>query len=120
MSSVSSKGHQSLQSSTRLYRDYSAVIRIAVSFVDDSDVPNTKWSERLESLDDFLLVWDWDTSQDRVQAKEYQDFRSGQGLSDHKSQAQKDLDRATRLWWVGRVLESLGRDKEAGKNVQMS
>jgi hypothetical protein len=92
--------------------------------MDDSDVTNTKWSERLESItafpDDFLLVWDWDTSQDQVHAKEYQDFRSGQGLSDQKSQAQKDLDRATRLWWVGRVLECVKRDTEAIKNFQRS
>jgi hypothetical protein len=61
MSSASSKGHHGLQI-IRLYSDYSAVIRIAVPFLDDLDVVNTKSLERLGSittfLDDFLLIWD--------------------------------------------------------------
>jgi hypothetical protein len=103
----------------RLYSDYSAVIRIAVSFVDDSDVSNTKWSTTTFP-DDFLLIWDWDISWDQEHAKEYEDFRSGQGLSHQKPQPQEDLDRATRLWRMGRVLECVGRDEEAADNFQKS
>ena len=106
----------------RLHSDYSAVIRIAVPFMDDSDVPNTMWSEHLESIttfpDEFLLIWDWHESQKH--AEEYEDFRSGQGLSDQRMQSQKDLDRATRWWTMGRVLESAKRSEEAVDNFQKS
>ena len=48
--------------------------------MDDSEVTNTKWPECLESIttspDDFLLIWDWDASQDQVHVGEYEDFRS--------------------------------------------
>ncbi|KAK3896460.1 hypothetical protein C8A05DRAFT_20565, partial [Staphylotrichum tortipilum] len=106
----------------RLHSDYSAIIRIAVPLMDDSDVPNTKWSEHRESItsfpDDFLLIWDWHTS--REHAEEYKDFRSRQGLSDHRMQSHKDLDRATRWWTMGRVLESAKRSEEAVKKFQKS
>ena len=106
----------------RLHNDYSAVIRIAVPVLDDSDVPNTKWLKRLESITtfpgDFLLIWDWHIS--REHAKEYEDFRSGQELPDEKTQSEKDLDRATRLWRMGRILEYIRRDTEAVKNFQQS
>ena len=108
----------------RAHSDYAAVIRITVPSLDDSDAANTAWLERLESVttfpDDFLLVWDWEVPQDRVQAKEYEDFRNGQGLSDPTSQQQKDPDRAARLWTMGRVLECVGRYEEAGERFQKS
>ncbi|KAK4163800.1 ankyrin repeat-containing domain protein [Cladorrhinum sp. PSN259] len=108
----------------RLHSDFSAVIRIAAPFTYDSDVANTTWLEPLESITtfpvDFLLVWDWEIPQDRVEVKEYEDFRNGQGLFDQESQQQNSLDRATRLWRMGRVLESIKRDQEAGKNFQKS
>jgi hypothetical protein len=106
----------------RLYSDYSAIIRIAVPFMDDSDVLNTKWSEHLESIttfpDNFLLIWDWHAS--REHAQEYEDFRSGQGLSNQRIHPQKDLDRATRWWTIGRVLESAKRSEEAVENFHKS
>ncbi|KAJ1323046.1 ankyrin repeat domain-containing protein 50 [Microdochium nivale] len=106
----------------RLHSDYSAVIRIAIPLTDDSDAPHTKWSEHLESIttfpDNFLLIWDWHASQEHTQ--EYEDFRSGQGLSDQRMQSQKDPDRATRLLTMGRVLEYAKRSEDAVENFHKS
>lgn len=92
----------------RLHTDYSTIIRIAVSSImDGSKVGDAAASQCLPSKtafpDSFMLVWDWHTS--REPAKEYKDFKMGQGLPAQTTQSREDLDMATRWWAMGRLLE---------------
>ncbi|EAQ88828.1 hypothetical protein CHGG_05447 [Chaetomium globosum CBS 148.51] len=68
--------------------------------------------------DDFFLVWDWHASQG--QPEEYENFRASRDLPDQKTQSQRDLDRATRWWMMGRMFEAAERGKAGAMKLQKS
>ncbi len=93
--------------------DYSTVIAIAASLPDDPRSTSTQWLEHLRSitvfLDDFLLVWDWDVSQDKSQCTEdYDSSMSSRGLLKHpEAGLQSDLDKAIRSQTMGLLLRNV-------------
>ncbi|KAF9775393.1 hypothetical protein IL306_006504 [Fusarium sp. DS 682] len=97
----------------RLYDDYWAIIRIAVSPTDDLRV--TSGDIKLPELTtDFLLVWDWDMYPDKLQdRKDYEWYESNRGIMRSKTEWEDYLDKATRLHNVGLVLQDMTRQEEA-------
>ncbi|KAL8403138.1 hypothetical protein RB594_008411 [Gaeumannomyces avenae] len=97
---------------------YSAIIIIAAPLtVTDSESPDHL--RRITSPIDFVLIWDWDASQRKPQDRGCESFisRPGgpQGLW---TEWQGYLDKATRLWNFGVLLNGMERYEDAGENLQ--
>jgi len=73
-------------------------------------------------MHDFLLVWDWDEARRKSQdGKEYEHFLSSRGVpkcSRTECRCQDYLDKATRLWNFGLLVNRMERYEEAGKNLR--
>jgi hypothetical protein len=102
----------------RLCEDYFTVIMIAAS-LDDPTKSSVEWSEFLQSKTifprDFLLVWDWENSPEKLQdSGEYETLiRTNTWVSEHsKTELEGHLDKATRIWNVALILGDL---EEYGK-----
>ncbi|EXA31269.1 hypothetical protein FOPG_18083 [Fusarium oxysporum f. sp. conglutinans race 2 54008] len=96
--------------------DYSAVILIAAPLPDDRTT-SIKWSELLRSIEtfpnDFLLIWDWNVSEDKSQDGEgYQNF-----ITNSEMGLQVYLEKATRLRDVGLLRHGMERYEDAAKSL---
>jgi hypothetical protein len=102
----------------RLCTDYWAVIMISVPSPDDlqGTISDTR-SRILRSIrifpHDFLLVWNWDMYLDKSQdGEDYEHFIMGALASTYSNTYLKNyMDKATRLWNTGVVLQDMGKDK---------
>ncbi|RYP56088.1 hypothetical protein DL771_012151 [Monosporascus sp. 5C6A] len=102
---------------------YSAVIMIAFPLTDEVQRTATKWTNLLRPIGtfpiDLLLVWDWDVSQRKSQDQDYECFiNNRKGAKRPRTRLQHDLDKATRLWNFGVLLNGMERYEDAGKNLQ--
>ncbi|RYP29122.1 hypothetical protein DL767_006892 [Monosporascus sp. MG133] len=103
----------------RLCNGYSAIIIIAVPLTESE----SKWSERLRSITTspmgFVLIWDWDVSQRKSRDRDYKSFISRQrGHRRPWTELQDYLDKVTKLWNFGVILNGMERYEDAGKNLQ--
>jgi hypothetical protein len=107
----------------RLCNDYWAVIMIAVPPPDDLQGASSDTKSELLRLIttfpyDFLLVWNWDMYPDESQDREdYEHFMGALVSKGLKTNLEDYLDKVTRLWNTGVVLQDMGRD-EAGENLR--
>jgi hypothetical protein len=108
----------------RLCKDYFTVIMIAAS-LDDLTRNSIEWSEFLQSKTifprDFLLVWDWENSPEKLQdLREYETLiRINNWVSEHsKTELKGHLDKATRIWNVALILGDLEEYKEAEERLR--
>jgi ankyrin repeat protein len=103
----------------RRRNEFLTIIMIAVPRTDDL-------RKRLASITtfphDLVLVWDWDESRRKSQGGEdYADFINSRGVPRcpvTTCQCLDSLDKATRLWNLGLVLNRVGRYEEAVKNIR--
>jgi ankyrin repeat protein len=105
----------------RLRSDSAIIIMVAVP-VSLTDDQRRRLASRTTVPHDFLLVWDWDESRRKSQGGEgYRDFVNNRGVPKCprvECQCQDYLDKATRLWNFGLLLNGMERYKEAGKNLR--
>ncbi|KAK4163129.1 heterokaryon incompatibility protein-domain-containing protein [Cladorrhinum sp. PSN259] len=103
----------------RLRGHVSTIIRIAVP-------PSDDLKKRVDSvtafLDNLLLLWDWNTSQSKWHSGgEYWSLISRRRVptcSIAACQCLYNLDKAARLWNIGRLLARIARCEEAVRNFQ--
>ncbi|KAH6983699.1 heterokaryon incompatibility protein-domain-containing protein, partial [Ilyonectria sp. MPI-CAGE-AT-0026] len=98
---------------------FSTVIMITVPTADD----HRKWLGSITTFpNDLLLVWDWGESRGKSQGGEdYGYLVSSRGVPKcpkTECQCQDDLDKATRTWNFGLLLNGMGRYEEAEKNLR--
>lgn len=106
-------------------KSYLAIIMIAAPIADDSQPTNVKWPELLRSItsfpNDIPLIWDWAVPQRKTQDRDYESLessRQGPKCPNTECKCQDYLDKATRFWNVGLMLNAIKRYKEAGKNLK--
>ncbi|KAK3318730.1 heterokaryon incompatibility protein-domain-containing protein [Apodospora peruviana] len=113
----------SAPSVVRACNGYWSAIRMALPLMVDSG-PRMKWSDLLPPslplTSGFLLVWDWNTAQSRINGEDYRCFiNSLQDGYGEQSRAES-FDIASSLWHFGLSLDGMGKYVEAGKNFQQA
>jgi hypothetical protein len=103
----------------RLRNDSTIIIMVAVPLEDDL----RQWLASITTFPhDLLLVWNWDESRGKSRGGEdYGYFVSSRGIPKCRRaecQCQDYLDKATRLWNSGLLLNRMERYKEARKNLR--
>ncbi|EJT69137.1 hypothetical protein GGTG_13246 [Gaeumannomyces tritici R3-111a-1] len=103
----------------RLCDGFSAIVRIAGPATDR--LP--KWPDSETALPaDLLLIWDWDESKGKSQGgKGYEHLVSSRRVPkcpNTECQCQDHLDKASRLWNFGILLNKVWRYDEAVKNLR--
>ncbi|KAL8290971.1 hypothetical protein RB600_006443 [Gaeumannomyces tritici] len=101
----------------RLCNCYSEIIILAAPLtMTDSELSDP--SRSITTLMDLLLVWDWDASQRKSQDQDYESFIRRPGDPQRpRAKLQDDLDKATRLWNFGVLLNGMERYEDAGKDL---
>lgn len=103
----------------RLCDGFSTIIMIAVPLTDDVRKRSASVTAFLIGL---LVVWDWDESRRKFQdGEDYEKLISSRKVPKcpvAKCQCLYNLDKATRLWNFGVLLNKIERYENAAKNVQ--
>ncbi|KAI0814470.1 heterokaryon incompatibility protein-domain-containing protein [Xylaria sp. FL0064] len=93
----------------RLFEDYCAVIAIAVTPTDDkrTEKVGINWLDVLPSIttfpSDFLLIWDWEKSWERLEDEDYKCFIESR-LPKHARTELESYNKGLSLWDIGRIL----------------
>ena len=106
----------------RPFKDYSAVIRIA-AFPEDrqSEYRDIEWSKHFQSITNFplnfLLVWDWT---EEFHSEEYESliWKNDWTPGYSKTDSERRLDKATRMWHSATILEDLRKYEVAEERLQ--
>ncbi|KAL8325257.1 hypothetical protein RB597_008493 [Gaeumannomyces tritici] len=97
---------------------YSAIIIIAAPLT----VTNSESPDHLRPITspiDFVLIWNWNASQRKPQDRGYKSFISRPGGPQRPwTEWQDYLDKTTRLWNFGVLLNGMERYEDAGENLQ--
>ncbi|RFU26745.1 hypothetical protein B7463_g9592, partial [Scytalidium lignicola] len=99
----------------RPYKDYFSIIMIAPTSPEHIQMSgDVKWPKVLQLVKDFnrdfLLVWDWENSLEKLQdSEEYETLvQRNNWISQHsKTESNIDLNKATRTWNVALILGDL-------------
>ncbi|RYP40969.1 hypothetical protein DL767_001285 [Monosporascus sp. MG133] len=110
----------------RLREDYFSIVMIAAIPPEHIETENgvIKWSEFSQSTSfprDFLLVWNWDISSEKVQGSgKYDIFMGINNLQSEDSEMgfEGQPSNATRLWNVALIQGDLGEHEEAGERLR--
>ncbi len=111
----------------RLHEDYCTAIAIAVTPTDDK-----QWPGLLPSITsfprDFLLVWDWEKSQETLEdgedngrlkdGEDYEHLKNSRLPEYAKADLKSSLGKAARLGNIGLILGDMEKHEEASRNLQ--
>jgi ankyrin repeat protein len=111
----------------RLRKDHLAVIMIAVTPLDNAQTknghierPTVSTLEKIFTRD-FLLVWDWENSFEKLQDQQRYEMLMNKGnpvSKCSKTKSEDGLSKATRIWNVALILGDLEEYENAGENLR--
>jgi hypothetical protein len=105
----------------RLCKDYFAVIMIGATPLrsTETESENINWPNLVQLTTkftrDFLLVWDWERIQGKLQDQEYDKLLNSRRTEQGEMELEGHLDIATRPWNVALILEDLEDHEMAQK-----
>jgi len=101
----------------RLCSSYSAIIMITAPFEEEG----RKWSERITAISptNFVMIWDWEASQQELQDQDYESLISIQGGPQRPwTELQGHLAKAIRSWNFGVLLNGIEKYENATRHLQ--
>lgn len=102
----------------RLCNSYSAIIMIQAPLTRTDGKLAEYLRQNTASPMDLVLVWDWEAIQDEEDRGYESSMESQGGLAWPEPALRADLDKATRLWSFGMLLNAMERYKDSGDRLR--